>query len=82
MDRFNISVASQVFIKTHIGFYPIRNGKPNDATLELIQIILKYTGPLPIKATGNIPVPKPFAKQLITLGVKCIGTSSVKILIS
>ena len=67
--------AEKVFVKSSTGFYKTEDGKPNGATVEGIQIMLKNAGRLPVKAAGGVRTPEE-AEKMIEMGVKRIGTSS------
>lgn len=67
--------AEKVFVKSSTGFYKTEDGKPNGATVEGIQIMLKNAGRLPVKAAGGVRTPEE-ADKMIEMGVKRIGTSS------
>lgn len=69
----------RVFVKSSTGFYKTEDGKPNGATVEGIKIMLENAGKLPVKAAGGVRTPEE-AIEMITLGVKRIGTSSAKAL--
>lgn len=69
----------KVFVKSSTGFFKTENGKPNGATVEGIKIMLQHAGKLPVKAAGGVRTPEE-ALEMITLGVKRIGTSSAKAL--
>lgn len=64
-----------IFIKSSTGFYPTKDGKPNGATKEGIQIMLDNAGGLSVKAAGGVRT-KEEAIEMIKMGVKRIGTSS------
>jgi len=69
-----------IFVKSSTGFYITNDGKPNGATKEAIDIMLRHAGKLPVKAAGGVKNSKE-AKHMIELGVKRIGTSSALSLI-
>ncbi|RZJ31044.1 MAG: deoxyribose-phosphate aldolase [Flavobacterium sp.] len=68
---------NEVFVKSSTGFYPTENGKPNGATRDTITIMLNNAAPLPVKAAGGVRTYEE-AVEMISLGVKRIGTSSAK----
>jgi len=65
----------RIFVKSSTGFYITEDGKPNGATREAIDIMLKHSGKLPVKAAGGVKTPEE-AKEMLEMGVKRIGTSS------
>ncbi|MGI9526941.1 MAG: deoxyribose-phosphate aldolase [Weeksellaceae bacterium] len=69
--------AKNVFVKSSTGFYKTSDGRPNGATPENIKIMLEHAGELPVKAAGGVRTYEE-AMEMITLGVKRIGTSSAK----
>lgn len=69
-----------VFVKSSTGFFQTEGGKPNGATFEGIEIMLKNAGKLPVKAAGGVRTPED-AEKMVNLGVKRIGTSSALALI-
>lgn len=69
-----------VFVKSSTGFFQTEGGKPNGATFEGIEIMLKNAGKLPVKAAGGVRTAED-AEKMINLGVKRIGTSSALALI-
>lgn len=71
----------KVFVKSSTGFYVTQDGKPNGATVENIKIMLSNAGKLPVKAAGGVRNITD-AKKMIEMGVKRIGTSSAKAIIS
>ena len=79
-ENFRENELSGIFVKSSTGFYETENGKPNGATFEGIQIMLKNAGKLPVKAAGGVRTPED-AEKMISLGVKRIGTSSALALI-
>jgi len=78
--NFHEKQIDNVFIKTSTGFYKTNDNKPNGATFEGIEIMLKNATPLPVKAAGGI---KSYhdALKMINLGVSRIGTSSAKAIV-
>jgi deoxyribose-phosphate aldolase len=75
--NFGKENASNVFIKSSTGFYKTKNNKPNGATLEAMELIVKNATPLEIKAAGGVKTYDD-ALKMINLGVSRIGTSSAK----
>lgn len=75
--HFKTEDAKKVFIKSSTGFYDTLDGRPNGATRENIELMLKYSTPLPVKASGGIKTYRD-AVKMINLGVQRIGTSSAK----
>ncbi|PZR21777.1 MAG: deoxyribose-phosphate aldolase, partial [Flavobacterium psychrophilum] len=72
---------SKVFVKSSTGFYKTRDGIPNGATLPGIKLMLENAYPLPVKAAGGVRTLEE-ARQMIAIGVKRIGTSSAKAIVS
>ncbi len=79
--HFDESDWSKIFVKSSTGFYQTEGGKPNGATFEGIKLMLDNAGKLPVKAAGGVRTPDD-AKKMIEMGVKRIGTSSAKKLVS
>lgn len=80
-ENFEKDQLQNIFIKSSTGFYITENGKPNGASLEGIKIMLDNSDGLPIKAAGGVKTYED-AEKMIELGVKRIGTSSVKSLLN
>ncbi len=80
LANFDQKYASKVFIKSSTGFYKTADGRPNGATIEGIEIMLKNSFPLPIKAAGGVKTTND-ALKMIKLGVTRIGTSSAKAIV-
>ncbi len=80
-DNFKAEDLPKIFVKSSTGFYPTENGKPNGATFEGIKLMLENAGALSVKAAGGVKSPAD-AEKMIALGVKRIGTSSAKALVS
>ena len=80
-ENFKAEDLPNIFVKSSTGFYPTENGKPNGATFEGIQLMLENAGSLSVKAAGGVKSPED-AEKMIALGVKRIGTSSAKALVS
>jgi deoxyribose-phosphate aldolase len=68
---------SRVFVKSSTGFYVTEEGMPNGATVPAIKLMLENAFPLPVKAAGGVRTYEE-AIEMISLGVKRIGTSSAK----
>ena len=66
-----------VFVKSSTGFYKTEDGKPNGATVSTIIMMLENSSPLPVKAAGGVRTYEE-AVEMISLGVKRIGTSAAK----
>tara|TARA_R110002126_G_scaffold46828_1_gene131502 strand:- start:1502 stop:2245 length:744 start_codon:yes stop_codon:yes gene_type:complete len=66
-----------VFVKSSTGFYKTEDGLPNGATIPTIIMMLENASPLPIKAAGGVRTYAE-AREMISLGVKRIGTSGAK----
>lgn len=81
MDNFNESQYAQVFVKSSTGFYETSEGLPNGATYHSILLMLENAGPLPVKASGGIR-DRESAIKMISLGVKRLGTSSAKVIVT
>lgn len=75
ISKFSENDYERVFIKSSTGFYPTEAGTPNGATMHNITMMLENATPLPVKAAGGVRT-KEEALQMISLGVKRIGTSS------
>lgn len=81
LSNFEESNYSKVFVKSSTGFYKTRDGIPNGATIPAIKLMLENSYPLPVKAAGGVRTLDE-AQQMIALGVKRIGTSSAKAIVS
>lgn len=77
LSHFKEAEYNKVFVKSSTGFYQAQAGKPNGATIETIKLMIENAWPLPVKAAGGVRTYKE-ALQMITLGVKRIGTSSAR----
>lgn len=66
-----------VFVKSSTGFFKTEDGKPNGATVSSIIMMLENCSPLPVKAAGGVRTHEE-ALEMISLGVKRIGTSAAK----
>jgi deoxyribose-phosphate aldolase len=75
--NFDEQAYQKVFVKSSTGFYKAEVGKPNGATPEGIRIMIDNAGPLPVKAAGGVKDYEE-ALKMIGMGVKRIGTSSAK----
>lgn len=81
MANFKEECYSSVFVKSSTGFYKSQDGLPNGATVPTIIMMLENASPLSVKAAGGV---RTFdeAIEMIRLGVKRIGTSSAKAIVS
>lgn len=77
MANFKEENYQDVFVKSSTGFYKTENGKPNGATVPAIIMMLENSSPLPVKAAGGVRTHAE-ALEMISLGVKRIGTSAAK----
>lgn len=77
ISHFNESQYEKVFVKSSTGFYVTQDGSPNGATFSAIKLMIENAFPLPVKASGGVKSYED-AMQMISLGVKRIGTSSAK----
>jgi len=75
IENFGTQKANDVFVKSSTGFFKTIDGSPSGATAEGIEIMVKYSFPLPVKASGGIRN-REDANRMINLGVKRLGTSS------
>lgn len=71
----------KVFIKSSTGFYKTPEGVPNGATPETIKLMMENSFPLPVKAAGGVRTYEE-AIAMIQLGVKRIGTSAAKAIVT
>jgi deoxyribose-phosphate aldolase len=78
-ENFEKNDFGKIFVKSSTGFYKTEEGKPNGATFSAMEIMLKYSHPLPVKAAGGVRTYDE-AVKMIKMGVKRIGTSSAKAL--
>lgn len=69
--------AENVFVKSSTGFFQTPNGEPNGANEHVIGLMIENAGNLSVKASGGVRS-KEEAKKMIGLGVKRIGTSSAR----
>jgi deoxyribose-phosphate aldolase len=79
--NFQAKYFSQIFTKSSTGFYKTQDNKANGATKKAIQLMVKYSYPLSVKASGGIRNFKDL-KQMISLGASRIGTSSARLIIN
>ena len=70
-----------MFVKSSTGFYKTADNIPNGATLPTIKLMLENSFPLPVKAAGGVRTYDE-AIAMIRLGVKRIGTSSAKAIVT
>ncbi|UOK42827.1 MULTISPECIES: deoxyribose-phosphate aldolase [Flavobacterium] len=70
-----------VFVKSSTGFYKTEEGLPNGATIPAIKLMIENAFPLPVKAAGGVRSYEE-AIEMISLGVKRIGTSSAKAIVT
>ncbi|WP_294818434.1 deoxyribose-phosphate aldolase [uncultured Flavobacterium sp.] len=77
LANFDEADYARVFVKSSTGFYATEEGKPNGATISTIKLMLENAYPLPVKAAGGVRTYEE-AVEMVTLGVKRIGTSSAK----
>ncbi|WP_432222363.1 deoxyribose-phosphate aldolase [Flavobacterium sp. TMP13] len=77
MLHFEENQYASVFVKSSTGFYKTKDGKPNGATLPTITMMIENASPLSIKAAGGVRTFEE-AMEMISLGVKRIGTSGAK----
>ena len=71
----------KVFVKSSTGFYKTPEGMPNGATVPTIKLMLENSFPLPVKAAGGVRTYEE-AVEMIQLGVKRIGTSAAKAIVT
>jgi len=81
MANFKEECYSSVFVKSSTGFYKTKDGLPNGATVPTIIMMLENASPLSVKAAGGVRTYDE-AIEMIRLGVKRIGTSSAKAIVS
>ncbi len=80
LANFDEKAYAKVFVKSSTGFYKTEGGKPNGATVPAIKMMLENACPLPVKAAGGVRNYEE-AIEMITLGVKRIGTSAAKAIV-
>ncbi len=81
LTNFDEKIIASIFVKSSTGFFITQDNKPNGATFETIELMIKNAAPLPIKAAGGVRTYDD-ALKMITLGVTRIGTSSAKMIIN
>lgn len=81
ISHFKESDYEKVFVKSSTGFYNVQPGVSNGATVEGIMAMLENAFPLPVKSSGGVKNLEA-ALEMIQLGVKRIGTSSAKTIVS
>lgn len=77
LDNFDKEKADKIFVKSSTGFFRTKDEKPNGATFEGMELIVKNSKPLQAKAAGGVRNYED-ALKMIELGVTRIGTSSAK----
>jgi len=75
LSNFEEQFYNSVFVKSSTGFFQTENNLPNGATVPTIIMMLENSFPLPVKAAGGVRTYEE-ALEMISLGVKRIGTSS------
>jgi deoxyribose-phosphate aldolase len=81
ISNFKEENYASVFVKSSTGFYNTENNLPNGATIPTIIMMLENASPLPVKAAGGVRNYEE-AMNMVRLGVKRIGTSSAKAIVS
>ena len=81
ISNFSEKEYEKVFVKSSTGFYKTADNMPNGATLPTIKLMLENSFPLPVKAAGGVRTYDE-AIAMIRLGVKRIGTSSAKAIVT
>ena len=81
ISNFSEKDFEKVYVKSSTGFYKTAEGVPNGATLPTIKLMLENSFPLPVKAAGGVRT-YDAAIAMISLGVKRIGTSSAKAIVT
>ena len=79
--NFSEKEYEKVFVKSSTGFYKTPEGMPNVATVPTIKLMLENSFPLPVKAAGGVRTYEE-AVEMIQLGVKRIGTSAAKAIVT
>jgi deoxyribose-phosphate aldolase len=79
--NFNEKDYEKVFVKSSTGFYKTLNNAPNGATVATIKLMIENSFPLPVKAAGGVRTYNE-AIEMIKLGVKRIGTSAAKAIVT
>lgn len=77
MLHFKEEQFASVFVKSSTGFFQTEDEKPNGATIPTITMMVENASPLSVKAAGGVRTFEE-AMQMISLGVKRIGTSGAK----
>ena len=80
-ENFEENQLQNIFIKSSTGFYKTENSEPNGATFKGIKLMIDNSNGLPIKAAGGVKTYED-AEKMIDLGVKRIGTSAAKSLLT
>lgn len=81
ISNFKEENYASIFVKSSTGFYKTENNLPNGATIPSIIMMLENASPLPVKAAGGVRNYEE-AMNMVRLGVKRIGTSSAKAIVS
>lgn len=81
ISNFSEKEYEKVFVKSSTGFYKTADNMPNGSTLPTIKLMLENSFPLPVKAAGGVRTYDE-AIAMIRLGVKRIGTSSAKAIVT
>jgi deoxyribose-phosphate aldolase len=81
VSNFKEEQYQNVFVKSSTGFYTTENNVPNGATIPSIIMMLENACPLSVKAAGGVRTYDE-AVAMIKMGVKRIGTSSAKAIVS
>ena len=81
ISNFKEENYTSVFVKSSTGFYKTENNLPNGATIPSVIMMLENASPLPVKAAGGVRNYEE-AMNMVRLGVKRIGTSSAKAIVS
>lgn len=77
LDNFGKENTQNVFVKSSTGFFKTEEGKPNGATFEAMELIVKNSKPLQSKAAGGVRNYED-AVKMVKMGVTRIGTSAAK----
>lgn len=80
VSHFKEENYASVFVKSSTGFFKTQNDLPNGATVPTIIMMLENASPLPVKAAGGVRTYDE-AVEMISLGVKRIGTSAAKTIV-
>ena len=81
ISNFKEEHYTSVFVKSSTGFYKPETNLPNGATIPTVIMMLENASPLPVKAAGGVRNYEE-AMNMVRLGVKRIGTSSAKAIVS